>query len=183
MFIEIRELELHPVEFEEKLAPSAIDLGEDIRLRGPLKSTGRADLVAEHHGKRQPIKDIRLQGGFSTSVEMPCARCLEPIVHDLAGSFDLMYRPQGTDAGKYELSVTAADAEIGYYQGEGLLLEDALREQVVLALPLKAICREDCKGLCTHCGKNLNVELCSCAEPLQDPRWSALKDIREKLDH
>ena len=179
MFIEIRELELHPVEFEEELAPGAIDLGEDIRQRGPLKSSGRADLVEEHHGKRQLIKDIRLQGRFSTSVEMPCARCF----HDLAGMFDLMYRPQGTDAGKHELSVTAADAEIGYYQGEGLLLEDALREQVVLALPLKAICREDCKGLCTHCGKNLNVESCSCAEPLQDPRWLALKEIREKLGH
>ena len=183
MLFRSRELELHPVEFEEELAPGAIDLGEDIRQRGPLKSSGRADLVEEHHGKRQLIKDIRLQGRFSASVEMPCARCLEPIVHDLAGMFDLMYRPQGTDAGKHELSVTAADAEIGYYQGEGLLLEDALREQVVLALPLKAICREDCKGLCTHCGKNLNVESCSCAEPLQDPRWLALKEIREKLGH
>ena len=61
-------------------------------------------------------------------------------------------------------------------------LEDVLQEQVLLALPLKAICRDDCKGLCPHCGKNLNVQPCACAEPLEDPRWSVLKDIRGKLD-
>jgi uncharacterized protein len=79
--------------------------------------------------------------------------------------------------------VTTAEAEVGYYQGEGLLLEDVLREQVLLALPLKAICREDCKGFCPHCGRNLNQEQCNCTEPLDDLRWSALKDIREKLEH
>ena len=58
-----------------------------------------------------------------------------------------------------------------------------ITELVAGALPLKAICREDCKGLCPHCGLNLNVEQCSCAEPIEDPRWSALKEIRDKLDH
>ena len=101
----------------------------------------------------------------------------------MAKKFDLLYRPQGTDAGKEEMSVTAAEAEIGYYRGEGLLLEDVLREQVLLALPLKAICRDDCRGLCPHCGRNLNHEQCTCAEPIEDPRWSALKDLREKLQH
>jgi uncharacterized protein len=104
-------------------------------------------------------------------------------VEKVAKTFDLLYRPQGTDAGKEELSVTAAEAEVGYYQGEGLLLEDVLREQVLLALPLKAICREECRGLCPHCGQNLNQEQCTCAESSEDPRWSALKDIREKLQH
>ncbi|MGZ7094338.1 MAG: YceD family protein, partial [Candidatus Angelobacter sp.] len=88
----------------------------------------------------------------------------------------------GVDAGRDELSVTAAEAEIGYYQGEGLLLEDVLREQVLLALPLKVTCRADCKGLCPHCGKNLNHEQCSCSTELEDPRWAALKDVRSRLE-
>jgi uncharacterized protein len=96
--------------------------------------------------------------------------------------FDLLYRPLGSDAGRDELSVTDAEAEIGYYQGEGLLLEDAVREQVLLALPLKMICREDCKGLCPQCGKNLNEGDCSCTAPVQDLRWAALKEIRDKLN-
>lgn len=183
MFIEIKELELHPVDFQEEFGPGVIDFGPDMRQTDRLRSDGRAQLVEEHHGKHKLVKDIRVAGDLSVRVEVPCARCLDPVVQNLSRKFDLLYRPQGTDAGKEELSITAADAEISYYRGDGLLLEDVLREQVLLALPLKAICREDCKGLCPHCGKNLNVEQCSCEEPHEDPRWSALKDIRNKLNH
>ena len=183
MLIEIRELQIHPVDFEEHLVPGVIDFGPEIRQEGELATSGRAQLIQEHHGKHQLINDIRIAGDFSTRFELACARCLEPIRREVAKKFELLYRPQGADAGKEELSVTAAEAEVGYYQGEGLLLEDVLREQVLLALPLKAICRDDCKGLCPHCGHNLNQEQCNCAEPLEDPRWSALKDIREKLQH
>jgi uncharacterized protein len=182
MFIEIHELELHPIDFEEDIRPSVLDLGEDLRQVEGLHTAGRAQLVEEQHGKHKIVKDIRLNGHLETRVEMACARCLEPVIQDVAHQFDLLYRPQGTDAGRAELSVTAAEAEVSYYQGEGLQLEDVLQEQVLLALPLKAICRDDCKGLCPHCGKNLNLERCACAEPLEDPRWSALKDIRGKLD-
>ncbi|HZQ69455.1 MAG TPA: DUF177 domain-containing protein [Terriglobales bacterium] len=182
MFIEIRELELHPVDFQEELGPGVIDFGADLRQRTPLRSSGRAQLVEERHGKHQVIKDIRLNGTVATSIELACARCLEPVVQDVNRSFDLLYRPLGSDAGKEEISVTQADAEIGYYEGKGLQLEDSLREQVILALPLRALCREDCKGLCPQCGMNLNAEQCSCAEPVQDPRWEALKDLRDKLN-
>jgi uncharacterized protein len=183
MLIEIKDLELRPLDFEEEYQPEAIDLGPDLHQRTPLHTAGRAQLVEEHHGKRQRIKDIRLAGELDTALELPCARCLEPVVEEVKRKFDLLYRPLGVDAGREELSVTGAEAEISYYQGEGLLLEDALREQVLLALPLKVICREDCKGLCPHCGTNLNSGQCSCTEPIDDPRWSALKEIRSKLDH
>ncbi|HXY09229.1 MAG TPA: DUF177 domain-containing protein [Terriglobales bacterium] len=183
MLIEIHELELHPIDFDEKLLPGRIDLGADVRQRGPLEASGRAQLVEEHHGKHKLIKDIRLTGKLSASLEIACARCLAPVMQDVEREFDLLYRPQGTDAGLDELSVSGAEAEIGYYQGTGLLLEDALREQVLLAVPLKAICREDCKGLCPQCGADLNLAQCSCQVPVGDPRWSALKEFRGKLEH
>jgi uncharacterized protein len=182
MLIEVAELELHPVNFQEEFPPDTIDLGTDVRQCTALETSGRAQLVEEHHGKRNVIKDIRLAGELATSLELSCARCLEPVIQKVSRSFDLLYRPQGADAGHEELSVTDAEAEIGYYQGKGLLLEDALREQVLLTVPLKVICREDCKGLCPSCGKNRNSESCSCAQPHEDPRWAALKEIREKLD-
>ena len=183
MLIELAELELHPIDFQEEFPPDAIDLGEDVRQLTLLKASGRAQLVEEHHGKRNVIQDIRLNGELATRLELLCARCLEPVVQDVTRKFDLLYRPLGTDAGNEELSVTVAEAEVGYYKGDGLLLEDAIREQLLLAVPLKVVCREDCKGLCPTCGKNRNTEPCSCAPPLGDPRWSALKDIREKLEH
>ena len=182
MFIEIKDLETNPIGFREEYSPGAIDLGPDLRQVSPLHTEGRADLVEEHHGKHKIIQDIRLKGKLDTSLEADCARCIEPVVHKLSREFDLLYRPLGSDAGRDELSVTDAEAEIGYYQGEGLLLEDAVREQVLLALPLKMICREDCKGLCPQCGKNLNEGDCSCTAPVQDLRWAALKEIRDKLN-
>jgi uncharacterized protein len=183
MFIEIRELELHPIDFEEEILPGALDLGEDLRQVEVLHTAGRAQLVEEQHGKHKIVKDIRVNGRLDTRVELACARCLEQVLQNVAHEFDLLYRPQGVDAGREELSVTSAEAEVSYYQGDGIRLEDVLQEQVLLALPLKVICRDDCKGLCPHCGKNLNVQQCGCAEPLEDPRWSALKDIRGKLDN
>jgi uncharacterized protein len=183
MFIEIQELERHPVDFSEQFAPGAIDFGADMRQEGALKTSGRAQLVEERHGKHQIIQDIRIKGDLSARFEMACARCLEPVLHEIERSFELLYRPLGVDAGREEISVTTAEAEIGYYQGDGLPLEDVVREQVLLAVPLKAICREDCKGLCPHCGKNLNSGQCSCSEPIEDPRWAALKEIRGKLEN
>jgi uncharacterized protein len=182
MFLDIKDLELRPRDFEEEVQPGVLDLGQEVRQRTALKTSGRAELVEEHHGKHQVIKDIRLRGRLSTGIELQCARCLDPVPQDVKREFELLYRPLGADAGKDELSVTDAEAEVGYYQGEGILLEDVLREQVLLALPLKITCREDCKGLCPHCGKNLNQEQCSCAVPAEDPRWEALKEILGRLE-
>ncbi len=183
MFIDIKDLERQPLDFEEVFQPDVIDLGGEARQRTPLKASGHAELVEEHHGKHQVIKDIRLRGRLSTGLELQCARCLELVREDVARDFELLYRPLGADAGRDELSVTDAEAEIGYYQGDGILLEDVLREQVLLALPLKVTCREDCKGLCPHCGKNLNQEQCSCSVPVEDPRWAALKEIRDRIEN
>jgi uncharacterized protein len=181
MFIEVHELELHPVDFGVEFPPEAIGLGPEILQVEPLSAQGRAELVEEHHGgKGRKIQDIRLVGRLATRVERYCDRCLEPVERRVDRGFDLLYRPQGIDGGQEEQSVPAVEAEIGYYSGEGLLLEDALREQVLLALPMKTVCREDCKGLCPRCGKNLNQEACSCPAPA-DARWEALGDLKQKL--
>jgi len=182
MFLNIKDLELEPLEFAEEFSPEAIGLNGEARQKGPLKTSGRAEVVEEHHGKHEIIKDIRLRGKLAGQLELQCARCLESVREDIEREFELLYRPLGADAGRDELSVTDAEAEIGYYQGEGLMLEDVLREQVLLALPLKVTCREDCKGLCPQCGKNLNQEQCSCSIEVEDPRWAALKEVRERLE-
>jgi len=182
MLISIRELEAHEVKFSQQFRPGAIDYGPDLRQHTALETHGRAELVEERRGHGQALEDIRVVGDFSTQLELRCARCLEPVLRDVAGDFDLIYRPLGADAGMEERSVRGAEADIAYYQGEGLLLEDLLREQVLLAVPLKAVCSETFKGLCPSCGKNLNLEACSC-EPVPDDRWGALHGIREKLKH
>lgn len=178
MFIDIHDLMLDPIDFNEAFQPGTIDLGSEVRQQGVLKAEGRAALLEEHQGRGKKIPDIRLVGKFSTTLEVNCARCLEPVVREAARDFDLLYRPEGVDGGRDEVSVTQAEAEIGYYVGDGLLLEDFLREQVLLTIPIKTICREDCKGLCPYCGKNLNEESCSCKTQPSDPRWDGLKSFK-----
>ncbi len=181
MLIRVRELELRTLEFNEDLPPGAVDFGSDFRQLGALHTEGRAELIVEHRGHRQDVEDIRLVGKLGTKIEVLCARCLDPVVHDVDWDFDLLYRPQGVDRRGDEVSISQAETEIGYYQGEGLLLEDALREQVLLATPVKTVCREECKGLCPSCGRNLNQEQCDCAPRAGDPRWAALAEIKKKL--
>src|SRR5215467_6593383 len=182
MFIKIKELELRKIVFDENFAPGTIDLGEDIRQKTPVHAGGRAELIRENRGAKETVEDIRLVGNLSTQVELHCARCLEPVERTVNESFDLLYRPQGVDRRGDEVSISRAETEIGYYQGEGVLLEDVLKEQILLALPVKQICRTDCKGLCPQCGRNLNVESCDCETTMSDPRWAALEDIRKKLE-
>ncbi|HZD92976.1 MAG TPA: DUF177 domain-containing protein [Candidatus Sulfotelmatobacter sp.] len=182
MFIKIKDLELRKLEFNETFAPGVIDFGEDLVQTAPLRSSGQAELIRENRGAHEVVEDIRLVGGFSTEVENPCARCLEPVQNAVSEKFDLLYRPLGIDARSEEASISQAETEIGYYQGEGVLLEDVLKEQVLLALPAKQVCQANCKGLCPQCGKNLNVESCDCVATMPDPRWLALEDIRKKLE-
>jgi uncharacterized protein len=182
MFIKIKDLELRKLEFDETIQPGIIDLGEDLTQTAPLRSTGRAELLRENRGGREVVEDIRLVGRFSTEIETHCARCLEAVDNAVAEQFDLVYRPQGVDARGDEASINQAETEIGYYQGQGLLLEDVLKEQILLALPVKRICNAGCKGLCPQCGANLNTESCHCVSTMSDPRWSALEDIRQKLE-
>ncbi len=178
MFIDIHELELHPVEFDSEFQPGTIDLGPDLRQASALKVNGRAELLEEHEGRGKKIEDIRMIGKFAARLEVSCARCLETVARDIDRDFDLLYRPLGADAGRDEISVTQAEADIGYYSDGGLELEDFLREQLLLALPIKTVCRDDCRGLCPHCGKNLNDNACSCKVEMHDPRWDALKNIK-----
>lgn len=182
MFISLEALHHHPLDFREEFQPEVIDFGPDLRQKTSLGTNGTATLIEERHGHKQLIQDIRLVGHFATRMEISCARCLEPVTRDLAKDFELLYRPQGSDAGKEEISITDVEADIGYYQGEGVLLEDVLREQILLAVPMRTVCREECKGLCPQCGKNLNQGPCQCPAPSGDSRWAALKGLKDKLE-
>jgi uncharacterized protein len=182
MFIKIKDLELRKIEFEETFAPGVIDLGEDAVQQGPLKAKGRAELVEETRDAGHVVKDIRVVGSFTVAVELRCARCLDPVGSSLSETFDLLYRPQGVDAREDDASIGPSETEIGYYQGEGVRLEEVLKEQILLALPAKPVCSPGCKGLCPHCGCNLNLESCHCAVTIADPRWGALEEIRKKLE-
>jgi uncharacterized protein len=182
MLITPLQLENEPLPIAESFAPGSIDFTPGITQLGPLPVHGQADLIVEHRGGSELIADIRVRARYAGEFEMECARCVEPVRMPLAGDFDLIFRPQGADADAGERAITVDETEIGYYEESGLLLEDVVREQVLLTLPGRVLCRPDCKGLCSRCGQNLNEGICSCSETPADARWNALAGLAGKLE-
>ena len=181
MEFKVIELEREPVEFDLELRPGAIDFGDEAEQMGELATSGRAEVIHEHRGPKEIVPDIRLRGRFAGQFRVPCARCIEPVEIPLAADFDLIFRPIGADSEPPERSITASETEIGYYQKDSLLLEDVLREQVLLSLPVRTLCKPDCKGLCPRCGANRNTQPCSCEVGPNDPRWEALTGLRGRI--
>jgi uncharacterized protein len=181
MEFKVSELEREPIHFDLKLDPGVVALGEEATQRGALATAGLAEVLHEHRGPKEIVADIRLRGKFDGKFEVPCARCVEPVEIPLSAEFDLIFRPAGADSEAPERSITAPETEIGYYQGDSLFLEDVLREQVLLSLPVRTLCKPDCKGLCPRCGENRNSHACNCEEGPSDPRWEALAGLRGRI--
>ncbi len=179
MEFRVSELEREPIDFDLELAPGAVDLGEEAEQVGALTTSGVAEVLHEHRGPRDIVADIRLKGSFSGRFQVPCARCVEPVEIPLGAEFDLIFRPAKADSDATERSITAPETEIGYYLKDSLLLEDVLREQVLLSLPVRTLCKSDCKGLCPRCGADRNSTACSCE--VGDPRWEALAGLRGRI--
>ena len=175
------QLEKDPLLFDAAIPAGVLDYAPDVTQVGPLPVTGRADLIVEHRGHREQVADIRLRAAYHGDFELLCARCVEPVPTPLAGNFDLIFRPQAADADPGERAITPDETEIGYYEESGLSLEDVVREQVLLSLPSRTLCKEDCKGLCPRCGQNLNLATCNC-NATSDPRWNALANLAGTIE-
>lgn len=172
MFLNRREMELRKVRFEETFQPGEIEfLDPKLWQAGPLTTTGAAELLPNTNG------EIRIRGTLKVVMECECDRCLETARFPLKLDFDLFYEPLEEGPEDLEVSLEAEDSTIDFYEGEGLLLEDVLREQVLLALPMQRICRQDCKGICPICGQNRNRGDCGCKPVIVDDRWAALREL------
>jgi uncharacterized protein len=166
MYIGVKELGRHDLRFREDFEPGTIEFrSAEFRQAGPLHAEVAAALDGE---------EIHLRGRLAGEFEISCARCLEPVRFDVRREFDLRYRFVGSIRSEDELKLSHEDLEVGFYRGDGLFLADAVAEQVNLELPVKALCSEECQGLCPDCGVNRNRERCQCNPHEADPRWSAL---------
>jgi len=176
MFLSVKELEVRKIRFDETFAPGKIDFtGEDLEQGSPLHASGNAELVEESEAQ------IRVQGSYTVEMTAQCDRCLGRARFPLNAAFDLYYRPAREIAQEEEVEIDEGEAEIGFYEGDGLELEDVLREQVVLALPMQRVCSEACKGICPVCGKNRNESACDCREvPVNDVWGAALHKLELK---
>lgn len=122
--------------------------------------------------------DVHLSAECTLRLQTDCCACLNEFELDVPVVFSLTLKPRfqsGDPADELELS--KEDLEEGFYEGDVIDLDEILREQIILALPMYPRCSQECRGLCPVCGINLNQETCDCQRDDVDPRLVVLKTL------
>ena len=185
MFIDVRRVPFDGQPIDLELPAERFATSDDFRLVGLVHLRGRLDHATE--------KAFRLRASLEASIELACVRCLDPFSMPLRQELDLLYLPQsanvtkGPAAGQEHYQHDEHDAEegrlkeedlsVGFYRDERIDLGLMVWEQVYLSLPMKPLCRGDCRGLCPVCGTNLNASSCDCTRETVDPRLASLKAL------
>jgi uncharacterized protein len=179
MRLELSHFRQPETEFHKVFQPADLaDGDEEYRVTAPV------DLRMVIHKDHDRF---RLVGTVKTALELACSRCLEPFVMPVDREFDLRYLPAGAAEPESdddeETEVEDDDVAVTFYRDEQIDLNELLREQFYLALPMKPLCSEDCKGICPQCGTNRNTSPCDCTPQWEDPRMAGLKTLLEKRKH
>jgi len=140
---------------------------EEFRLIAPV------DLAVDVARDEQKV---RLVGQLTTAIECDCGRCLEAFPVPVAAKLDLVFLP-ASEIAEGDRETAEADFGVAYFKDDTIDLGEVMREQFYLAVPMKPLCREDCKGLCAVCGINKNRETCTCQVEWTDPRLEPLKRL------
>lgn len=146
-----------------RAAPADLTLGEEFRREVVVTAT------VEKTGSQ-----VHLRVAAATGGNFECDRCVTPFDREVEGSYAMHYLQDPADAARYE------PAEVQMIQPGFSVIElgDDVRQTLLLAVPLKLLCREECAGLCPRCGTNLNSGTCSCTEDAADTRWDQLRRLR-----
>jgi len=182
MHIRIQELKEGKLNLEFEETPESFPVLKEMADSGvckfltPLKAALRAQLIGDI---------VELEGNIATAIRLDCGRCLHPFEMPIESKFALTFSqgepdPENNGPNQEELELTAEDMGLIHYQGEEINLENEIQEQVVLAYPLKPLCRPDCRGLCPQCGTDLNAAECDCDRSPSGGKFDALKNLKLK---
>jgi uncharacterized protein len=167
MLLEVDKLESSwlPVTFAGTLEDP--EFADEISLTGPVSLQGEI---------RRKDDRVQFRGEVSTRGNIECSRCLDPVAVDITAPFEVSYAAALADDDG-DLEVEDEDLSVVELTGNTIDLKDFAREQVLLNVPARMLCREDCQGLCEICGANKNLSPCGCESETIDPRWQALKGL------
>lgn len=157
-----------PVEFCQDLGlPEGVG-GDDVLAWEPVRFAGRLKKTGSGYS---------VKGTVSGRGRLRCVRCLGEFVFSFEEPFFVQLLPLAMAPQEEEVQLTKKDLDVRFFVEPVLDLMELAAEQVELLLPVKPLCREDCKGLCPHCGADLNLGACGCP-PQVDERWRKLLDFR-----
>jgi uncharacterized protein len=174
MLLDLSKIRTPHERYEKTYAAQAFAADDSFRVAAPVSLT--FDIFKD---KQQ----FRLVGHVQTTLELSCSRCLEPFTRSVDAEFELRYQPHAENTGEGEREIEEDDLSTAFYRNDQIDLGELMREQFLLALPMKPLCSEDCRGLCAVCGTNLNRGTCSCKREWEDPRFAALKALQATDKH
>ena len=148
--------------------PCEMEYFEGVDGKYPIVSSELITVTVKNLGNRK----LAVTGGTEVTLAIPCARCLEPVEYTCELEFDEELDMKVTE----EERVKNLD-EQSYLTGYNLDADQMVSNVLTLNLPMKVLCKEDCKGICNRCGANLNVETCDCDTRSLDPRMAVIQDI------
>jgi uncharacterized protein len=131
--------------------------------------------------------EVFAAGTLRGTIKLQCGRCLADFEQEISATVEEPFFPKehGVEidgrAKDAEVDVEEDEGDVNVYEGDSLDLFAVLRDQLFLEIPLKPLCKEDCKGLCPNCGANLNATACGCKLKTTDPRLAVLKNLKDKL--
>jgi uncharacterized protein len=169
MRIELDKLEGNSGNFAHVYEPAELILDEEqVRLLEPLEVRGRVNRRSH---------EVQLRGTVRARAEVDCDRCLQSVEVPVETSFDVKYISADDYRATETVELQEEDLSVAVFEDATIDIDELVREQVLLALPTRALCSEECKGLCPVCGANKNSRPCACETREIDPRWSGLKDL------
>jgi uncharacterized protein len=124
---------------------------------------------------------VRITGRVVGVLQVVCHRCLGSFPFPLDEGVDVFLLEEGKAPQEEELELDAEDMDYEFFDGEVIDIDQLIAEQIFLALPVKVLCSDNCKGLCPRCGVNLNEEPCKCDRGDSSSPFAKLKSIRGKL--
>ncbi len=124
--------------------------------------------------------DVLVRGRIAAIVPQVCGRCLDPFPVRVEPRVDARFAPRPA-RGREEVELASDDLELDFYAEDLLNLAQLVETETTLDLPMKALCRQDCRGFCPVCGSNRNVVDCTCGAKPPDPRFAVLKDLAARL--
>lgn len=148
-------------------------------VHGGVQDFEFQDEATVHLSYHRSGDDLVFTGEITGEVVGHCSCCLESYPFTLSSQLTLIMVPK--EAASTEVDESDEDMNLSFYQGEEIDLSPLIREQLILALPTKPLCGDDCKGLCPQCGVNRNLQTCTCRDQGGDPRLAVLRNI--KLSH
>lgn len=163
--------------------PLHIERTDDPSLAGEMDGVRAVSPVSLVVDVRKDHDKVRVAGRLQTTLKLDCSRCLEAFPVPVHAAFDVLYVPASANTGEDEREIEEDDLDTAYYRDGVIDLAELIREQLYLALPMKPLCQEACRGLCPECGTNLNSGVCACTHEWEDPRLAPLKALaRNKTD-